>query len=120
MIRFAEVCDRPGPDPQRDGFRGRRSSLDIVDDQYRLRRVMYIEPSLRAAHLDPDLRPRVRHEIDVCLVPGRRLTPQAGPGPLGTRDPRCERTPPARLSQRGTPADGRARAPRPAAPRACP
>ena len=47
---------------------------------------MHVEPSLRAAHLDPDLRPRVRHEIDVCLVPGRRLTPQAGPGPLGMRD----------------------------------
>ena len=55
--------------------------LHVVHDQRRLRLAVHVEPRLVPAHLDPDRRPRVRHEIDVRLVTARCLLAQPVPWP---------------------------------------
>src|SRR5437763_16906818 len=74
-----EVSDRSRPDPQRDSALSVRTRLHIVDDERGLLLVVVVESRPFAAHLDPDLHPPLRLDIDVHLAFSRRLLVQSRP-----------------------------------------
>src|SRR5713226_3199174 len=50
-----------------------RPRLEVIDDQRRLLLAVDVETCTFATHVDLDLRPHARHEVDVRFVLGRKL-----------------------------------------------
>src|SRR6478609_7772460 len=73
-------------EPERDRAPSLRTSLDVIDDERRLFLIVNVEAGMVATDVDLDLRPHVRHEVDVRLVPGRSLLPEPGPRPVRVGD----------------------------------
>ena len=55
-------------EPERDRAPSLRTSLDVIDDERRLFLIVNVEAGMVATDVDLDLRPHVRHEVDVRLV----------------------------------------------------
>src|SRR5438552_5728749 len=84
--KVPEMRDGPRVQPKGDRTLAARPGLDVVDDQRGLWVAVDVEARPLATHLDPHLRPFAGHEIDIRLVPGRRLLAQPEPGPVGMGD----------------------------------
>lgn len=66
--QISKVRHRARLEPERNAASRRRTRFHVVHDQRRLSLAVNEESRARAVDFDPDLRPRVRLEIDVRLV----------------------------------------------------
>src|SRR5439155_19690054 len=83
--QVGEVPFRAGADPEGDRAL-LVAELEVVDDERRLRRVVNVEPRLRARDHDLHPRPHAGLEVDIGLVRSRRFLTQALPRVLRLRD----------------------------------
>ena len=70
--------DRPLPDPERNSTI-RRGFFEIVDNQRRLLGAVDEELGSRSTHLNLELSPLTRHQVDIGLVFARAFTPELIP-----------------------------------------
>jgi hypothetical protein len=76
------VRDGSSIDPERDTAASLRTSLQIIDDECRLFVAMDVETRAFATHVDLDLGPDARQEVDVRFILFRAFLPEAKPGPV--------------------------------------